>query len=153
MRGIRPIRPLNFIPYVKEDAAKELVQRIGYVPYPRKHGESIFTKFFQEYFLPKRFGIDKRLAHFSSLIVSGQMSRSDALNLIEKPNYESMDLKRDINYLCRKLRIDRSEFEQLLSEPLRYSNEFDNWGSKYELLKSTQKIAEKILRKQLRLFS
>jgi N-acetyl sugar amidotransferase len=152
-KGIRPIRPLNFIPYKKEDATEELVQRIGYVPYARKHGESVFTKFFQDYFLLERFGIDKRLPHFSSLIVSGQLSRAEALGLLNKPNYEKMELNRDINYLCRKLRINLDEFEQLLNGPLRYSQEFDNWESKYKLLKTFQRIAETIFRKKLRIFS
>ena len=79
--GMRTIRPLNYLNYNKKEALIEL-RKIGYKDYPNKHGESIFTKFFQNYYLPVKFGYDKRKPHYSSMILSGQLSRNDAINLI-----------------------------------------------------------------------
>ena len=79
IKGMRTFRPLNFMPYDKEQAIQELESKIGWRSYGRKHGESIFTKFFQNHYLPMKFGYDKRRPHLSSLIVSGQMSRVQAM--------------------------------------------------------------------------
>ena len=72
----------------KSLALDELKGKIGYKPYRRKHGESLFTKFFQNYWLPEKFGFDKRKPHLSSLIASGQISRQSALDEMHKPLYD-----------------------------------------------------------------
>jgi N-acetyl sugar amidotransferase len=153
LRGIRPVRPLNLIPYNKELALKELEERISYKRYPNKHGESVFTRFFQDYFLINRFGFDKRVPHFSSLIVSGQMSREDALIKISHPLYSPGALERDIDFLCRKLRLTRHEFTEIVNSPKGYSSDFQNWSQQYLLLKKVQRILEFLLRRSLKLFS
>ena len=153
IKKIHQVRPLNFIRYNKIEASYELENRIGFKTYERKHGESVFTRFFQEYYLPNRFGIDKRLAHFSSQIVSGQLDRNEALKLIEMQMYEANEILRDIDFLCRKLRITSQEFEIYLTAPRRSYSEFTNWNRKYRLMKLTQSFIRKIFKIKLAKFS
>jgi len=153
LKRMRPLRLLNFTPYVKNDALDELENRIGYVRYPRKHGESSFTRFFQEFYLPHRFGMDKRLPHFSSQIVSKQLTRDHALELLKEPLYRDGELDRDIQFICRKLEISREEFDVILNAPLRDSSEFANWKSIHGRLKRAQKLIEFFARKKITIFS
>lgn len=127
IQNMQVVRPLNYLPYVKEKAIIELQEKIGWRAYGRKHGESLFTKFFQNYYLPVKFGYDKRRPHLSSLIVSGQMSRSDALSKLEEPLYHPDELESDITFFCKKLRISRDEFNQLMMVPNRHYTDFNNW--------------------------
>lgn len=92
------VQLLNFIPYSKEIALERL-QKIGYVPYQRKHGESYFTKFFQNYYLPVKFNMDKRKPHLSSLIMSGIITRKEALEELQEPLYMEAELQADKRYL------------------------------------------------------
>jgi N-acetyl sugar amidotransferase len=153
VKKLRPLRLLNLIPFVKEDALVELENRVGYVRYPRKHGESSFTRFFQEFYLPLRFGMDKRLPHFSSLIVSNQLTRDEALFLLKEPMYRQGELERDIQFICRKLEIDRDEFKQILDGPLRNASEFSNWNNIHRRLKRVQKFIEFLIRRKISVFS
>ena len=153
LKGIRPVRPLNLIPYNKEDALRELETRIGYKRYPNKHGESVFTRFFQEYYLIERFGFDKRIPHFSSLIVSGQITREEALERMKLPLYTKGALDRDIDFLCRKLRLTREEFEVILNSDKHESREFPNWNRNYLVMKKIQSLLERMTHKKLRFFS
>ena len=153
LKQMRTIRLLNFTPYIKDKALDELHNRIGYIRYPRKHGESSFTRFFQEFYLLHRFGMDKRLPHFSSLIVSQQLTRDLALELLNEPLYRDGELERDIQFICRKLEIDRVEFDLILDAPLRDSSEFANWTSIHSRIKRAQRIVEFITRKKITIFS
>jgi N-acetyl sugar amidotransferase len=153
IKKMRPIRLLNYIPYVREDALIELENRLGYIRYPRKHGESSFTRFFQEFFLPHRYGIDKRLPHYSSQIVSQQLTRDEALRLLSEPLYAKSEMERDIQFICRKLDISRENFEQILDSPLRNAKEFSNWNSIHKHLKRIQKIVEFVIRRKIAIFS
>ena len=108
VKRMKPLRPLNYLPYSREIAIAELEGRIGWRAYPRKHGESLFTKFFQNYYLPTKFGYDKRRPHLSTLIASGAITRDQAIALLAEPLYDTDELRRDRQYICRKLRI--SEF-------------------------------------------
>jgi N-acetyl sugar amidotransferase len=153
LKKMRTLRLLNLIPYVKEDAIVELEKRVGYLKYPGKHGESSFTRFFQGFVLPHRYGMDKRLPHFSSQIVSRQLSRENALNLLKQPLYREGELERDIQFICRKLEISRDELEHLLNQPLRNATELSNWKIIFTFLKRTQKIIEFFIRKRIAIFS
>jgi len=147
------VRPLNYMPYVKAEALMELEQTVGYKPYPRKHGESLFTKLFQNYYLPTKFGFDKRRPHLSSLIVSGQMTRDEALVKLDEPLYEPQELEIDIAYFCKKLRITRAQFDDLMSVTPHHYADFPNWEGRYRLLKKGQGIVEKIFGKRVRVYS
>jgi len=141
------------MPYVKAEALAELERTVGYKPYPRKHGESLFTKLFQNYYLPTKFGYDKRRPHLASLIVSGQMSREEALERLAEPLYDPQELEIDISYFCKKLRISRVQFDELMSAPSHHYTDFPTWEGRYNLLKKGQGIAERLLGKRLRVYS
>jgi imidazole glycerol phosphate synthase glutamine amidotransferase subunit len=92
VKGVRVVKPLNYVPYFKEAAMQELVDRFGWQRYAHKHYESRFTRFYEGYWLPAKFGYDKRRAHFSSLILTGQMTREEALRRIAIPAYTDEEL-------------------------------------------------------------
>jgi hypothetical protein len=137
VKRMTPLRPLNLMPYSKEQAVGEL-EGIGWRAYPRKHGESLFTKFFQNYYLPTKFGYDKRRPHLSSLIASGATTRERALDLLLDPLYDANELRRDRQYICRKLRIRDEEFEDLMNRPPHHYTDFDNWDRQYAMMKAVQ---------------
>ncbi len=110
---------LNYMPYSKAEAIKTLEQELGWRYYGGKHYESRFTKFFQSYYLPMRFGYDKRKAHLSSLILSGQMTRSEALKEMEQPTYDTKYLEEDMKYVVKKLGISKEEFDRIFHSPLK----------------------------------
>lgn len=105
---------LNFVPYDKSFVKEFLIKELGWRDYGGKHYESRFTKFFQAYYLPEKFGFDKRRAHFSSLIITGQIDRSQALEGLEEPLYDPVDLKEDKEFIARKLGLTVAEFEAVL---------------------------------------
>jgi N-acetyl sugar amidotransferase len=153
VKKMRTVRPLNFMPYIKADALAELEQMVGYKPYPRKHGESLFTKLFQNYYLPTKFGYDKRRPHLSSLIVSGQMTRQEALTRLEEPLYDAQELEIDISYFCKKLRISRAQFDELMNVVPHHFTDFPTWDGRYRLLKKAQAHVERIVGKRIRVYS
>lgn len=115
--GYETIPILNYVPYNKKAAMKTLQSEFGWKEYGDKHHESIITRFYQAYILPKKFNIDKRRAHLSSLICSGQITRDDALKLIEEDLYESDKLEKDKEYFLKKLEITENEFENYMNAP------------------------------------
>lgn len=144
LRRMSPVRPLNQMWYSKAKAAKELESRTGWTSYERKHEESVWTRFFQNYYLPVRFGWDKRRPHLSSLIVSGQVTRLDALEQLEKPLYEEREMRRDSAYIRRKLRLSEEEFQDLMETDVRDAGEFDNWSAQVARLKKVQVAASRL---------
>lgn len=103
-RKVNWISVLNFIDYDKEKAKIEIAEKIGWKDYGRKHGESNYTRVLQEYILPRKFGFDKRRAHYSSLIASNQMTRDEALEKMKEPFFESEDAARhDIDFVSKNL--------------------------------------------------
>lgn len=126
--GFKFVWPLNLVHYNKPEALALLVEQYGWRKYNTKHGESIITRFYQNYILPTKFGIDKRRAHFSSLICSGQMSRDEALAMIAVPPYTQTELEEDLDYVTKKLGFSREEFDVLMRDTphahLDYPSEF-----------------------------
>lgn len=137
--GMREVRPLNFLPYDRNKAIEELEQ-IGWRNYGRKHGESFFTNFFQNYYLPIRFNIDKRRAHYSSMIVTGQITREEAINLINEPLYKDQEIINELNYFCNKLGISHEEMERFMSLPIREYSDYKNWNSKLKYVKFARSV-------------
>ena len=117
IRKIKTYRPLDYIPYIKEDAMNLLVQKFGYQEYPQKHFESRFTKFYESYWLPERFGYDTRKVQYSSLIVTNQMTRKDALLKLQNKPYDTETIKNDFEYISNKLSIDVSELKKYFQMP------------------------------------
>lgn len=133
LKKFKQLRPLNFITYNKEKAIKEL-EKIGWQYYGFKHGESFFTKFFQNYILPRRYGYDKRKAHLSSLIISNQISREQALKELSKPLYEKQELENDINFFIDKMNITKEDFNLMMSLPKNSYKNYRNWDFKVKIL-------------------
>jgi asparagine synthase (glutamine-hydrolysing) len=153
VRRMRTLRPLNYLPYNKVDAIAELHKTVGWRAYDRKHGESFFTKWFQNYYLPTRFGFDKRRPHLSSLIVSNQMTREEALETLERPLYQPEDLENDIEFLTKKLRISRAEFDELMAVPPRHHTEFPNWDGTVDSIQRWKSRYERVMGRPLRIYS
>ena len=153
VKKMRTARPLNYMPYNKDAAMTEMENLIGWRRYGRKHGESLFTKLFQNYYLPRKFGYDKRLPHFSSLIVSGQLTREQALRDLQEPLYLPDELEIDIAYFCKKLRISLLQFDEFLKPPGRLYSEFPNWDARHRAVKRLQNVMERVRGKRLNVYS
>lgn len=110
-------RPLNYLDYNKEHAREELTREYGWREYGGKHCESRFTKFYQEIYLPRKFGFDKRRLHLSSLIVSGQMTREEALTALAEPIAVPEQVRRDIKFVSKKLGLSAAELDALIDSP------------------------------------
>jgi N-acetyl sugar amidotransferase len=125
-KGLKVVRPLNYVPYVKEDAIKLLVERFGWQPYAHKHYESRFTRFYEGFWLPTKFGFDKRRAHFSSTILTGQMTREEALRKIAVPAYDPETIDQDFEYIATKLDIGVDELRALHAGESRSYRDYRN---------------------------
>jgi N-acetyl sugar amidotransferase len=117
VKGVRVVKPLNNFPYIKEEAMQELVDRFGWQKYAHKHYESRFTRFYEGYWLPTKFGYDKRRAHFSSLILTKQLTRDAALQRIAQPPYDEDVMAQDFEYVATKLDLTVGELRQLMNGP------------------------------------
>ena len=122
--GQKYVEPLNNMNYVRSKAMETLAKEFGWRYYGGKHYESVFTKFYQAYVLPEKFGVDKRRAHFSDLIHNGERSRSEALAELEKPAYDSTALETDKAYVLKKLGFSDHEFAAIMAEKPRSHLEF-----------------------------
>jgi N-acetyl sugar amidotransferase len=110
-------RPLNYLDYDKERAREKLTRLYGWRDYGGKHCESRFTKFYQEIYLPRKFSFDKRRLHLSSLIVSGQLTREQALHELGSPITTTVQEERDVRFVAKKLGITKSELDALIASP------------------------------------
>lgn len=136
VKGIKMIRLLNYVPYDKEAAMKVIQDKLGWVYYGGKHYESIFTRFFQAYILPVKFNIDKRKAHLSTLICSGQISRDAALEEMKKPAYPADLFKEDKEYVIKKLGLSTEEFETIMKSPVKNYKDYPNDEKKLKFIYS-----------------
>ena len=114
LKGVKVVKPLNWVPYNKEQVMDELVEKFGWQRYEHKHYESRFTRFYESYWLPSKFGFDKRRAHFSSLILTDQMSRNQALEKLSKNAYDEVTLDQDYEYIATKLGLTIEELRGIM---------------------------------------
>lgn len=133
VRKIKTIRPLDYIPYIKEDAMNLLVQKFGYQEYPQKHFESRFTRFYESYWLPKRFGYDTRKIQYSSLILTNQMTRNEALNKLSELPYNEDSIKNDFQYVSNKLSISVDELQSYMDMPKKTYKDYRSQDSIYRI--------------------
>lgn len=133
VKGIRIVKPLNHVPFRKEAAMQELVDLYGWQKYAHKHYESRFTRFYEGYWLPTKFGYDKRRAHFSSLILTGQLSRAEALERIARPAYDADTLAHDFEYIATKLDLSVAELQQIMAGSNRSYRDYSNAMSMIDL--------------------
>lgn len=141
--GVEFVNYLNWMTYEK-DAVKEVLKKeLDWQDYGGKHYESIWTRFYQGYILPVKFGVDKRKAHLSALICSGQMTREQALAEMKNPPYDASLLKVDKEFVLKKLGLSEQEFQSIMDLPVRSHWDFDTEGSifnYYPVLKPLQPL-------------
>lgn len=113
--GMKVFKPLNLVPYIKSDAEELLSTKFGWEPFQHKHHESRFTRFYEDYWLPRKFGYQKRKAHFSSLILTGQMTREEALDRVSRPELPEDFLQKEFEYVANKLDMTVVELEQIFN--------------------------------------
>lgn len=133
VKGIKVYRTLDFMPYNKEEATQFLVDNYGYQRYAQKHFESRFTRFYESYWLPKKFGYDTRKVQYSSLILTGQMTREEALALLEKPAYDPETIDQDIEYIANKLDISVEQLMDYFNAPNKTHKDYKNQEFIYDL--------------------
>ncbi len=124
VKGIKAVRPLNYMPYIKEEAKQLLIDKFGWQPYPQKHFESRYTKFVEGYWWPKRFGYDTRKVQYSALILTKQMAREEALKKLESPVYTEEAVREDFEYVSTKLGITADELRGYLNSPKRSHRDY-----------------------------
>ena len=107
------IKPLNFVPYNKSEAEDLLYKKFGWKRFQHKHHESRFTRFYEDFWLPRKFGFEKRRAHFSSLILTGQMTRDEALERISKPELSEEFLQKEFDYVADKLDMSGKDLQDI----------------------------------------
>ena len=133
IKGIKAVRPLDYGPYIKQDAMKLLMDKFGWQPYPQKHFESRFTKFYEGYWLPERFGFDTRKVQYSSLILTNQMTREEALEKLKKPAYNPETIEAEFNYIATKLGISPQELRHYFTIPKKFYWDYKNNESIFKL--------------------
>jgi N-acetyl sugar amidotransferase len=143
VRRIRTVSLLNSVDYDKRSATAELEREIGYRHYGGKHHESIYTRFFQSYILPIKFDIDKRKAHLSSLILSGQVTRPEAIETLGEPIADPKMVESDLTYVIKKLGVGRAEFERIMALPPRSFRDYRNEWASYERLRSLMRLGQR----------
>ena len=129
------LRALNNIPYSKRLAMEVLTKEYEWENYGNKHCESIWTKFFQEYFLPTKFGYDKRRPHFSSMILAGDMTREEAMERLKEPPYNKASLDEDLQVILDKLQLSKREWEEIMQIPIKSYRDYENNKELYQLKK------------------
>ena len=133
IKGIKLFRPLDYIPYNKDESMKLLVQKFGYQEYHQKHFESRFTAFYESFWLPKRFGYDTRKVQYSSLILTGQMTRNEALEKLNKPAYNEETIHQEFEYISNKLGITVEELQSYMDAPKKTYNDYKSQQYIYDI--------------------
>jgi N-acetyl sugar amidotransferase len=126
LMGMKMYHPLNFVEFNKQAAEIELNSLYGWKPFKHKHHESRFTVFYEDFWLPKRFGFEKRRAHFSSLILTGQLGRTEALDRLSKPELTQIAMDKEIKFVADKLEIKRSDLDLLMQLPKKTYADYKN---------------------------
>ncbi len=144
IRGVRFIPILNCLDYNKANAKKLIQSELGWRDYGGKHFESIYTRFFQAYILPKKFGFDKRRPHLSTLIASGEISRETALAELAKDPYGDCDLAQDKEFVIKKLGLTEAEFEKIMSATPRTHYDYPSHAFVFDGLPRLKKLFKRI---------
>lgn len=126
IRGMKRIAPLNYVKYDKEKAMKFLQDKYGWQPYENKHYENVFTRWYEGYYLPHKFGYDKRRVYFSNEILAGTMTRKEALEELGKGAYPAEKQQEDKEYIAKKLGISVAEFDRIIDGPNKTFADYKN---------------------------
>ena len=144
---MRTHRPLEYIDYRKDDAKELLMSELGWRDYGGKHYESVFTKFFQSYYLPVKFGYDKRRAHLASLVVSGQMTRIQAMEELQTPPFDPSTIHEEKEYFAKKLGVSMNEFESIMAERPKFYSDYPNSEKTYATLRKVAQVVKSVVRR------
>ncbi len=139
IRNIHQINILNYVRYNKQEGIKTLEREFDWRNYGGKHCESIFTRFYQKFVLPQKFNVDKRKAHLSTLICSGQITRWEALQELNKALYEPKELQEETEYVLSKLGLSEEEFSRIMNLPVRSHLDYPNGQWQYKQLRRVTK--------------
>ena len=134
-------KPLNLVPFIKNDAESFLQKNYGWEPFQHKHHESRFTRFYEDFWLPRKFGYQKRRAHFSSLILTGQMTREEALERVSRPELSEEFLNKEFEYIADKLDITKDELQVLFKGE---NKTFRDYKTKIKLIMFGSKVMQKL---------
>lgn len=126
IKGMKRVAPLDMIHYDKELAEKELKEKFDWEKYENKHYENIFTRFYEGYYLPHKFGYDKRKCYLSNMILTGQITREQALEKLKEPPYDEKMMRADMEYIAKKLGITIEEFESMINGENKTYKDFKN---------------------------
>jgi hypothetical protein len=148
IKKIRIFRILDYVNYNKKEAKEFLKKEFGWKDYGGKHCESVYTRFFIGYVLPKKFGFDRNRAWMSTLILSGQMTRDEALNELAQGFYSSKkELEEEKDYVIKKLEISDEEFERIMALPVKKHTDYPNNSFFLDRSGYFVRFARKFLRK------
>jgi len=151
-RGLQSHSILNLMPYDKAEVKQRIQDELGWRDYGGKHHESIFTRFYQGYILPRKFGVDKRKAHLTNLIYAGQMTKAEALAELDEPPYDPEQMEEDRLFVSKKLGFTLDEFDAIMRAAPRPHTDFAVEQSVYETwpalkpLRSAFNLAKRIAR-------
>jgi N-acetyl sugar amidotransferase len=137
VRGVRTLSILNYVDYHKDNVMKILQEELGWKYYGGKHYESIYTRFYQGYILPRKFGVDKRYGHLSDLINAGQLTREQALEEIARPPYPLEDQQHDLEYATKKLKLTSVEFDAIMASNVKSFRDYRNSYGFVQFLRAT----------------
>lgn len=139
--GMQVFKPLNLVPYIKDEAEKLLFEKFGWEKFQHKHHESRFTRFYEDYWLPKKFGYDRRKSHFSSLILTGQMTKEEALERLKRPEINEMVMDREFEYVADKLDMTKEQLVEIYNGP---NKTFMDYKNKMSIIKLGSKVMQKL---------
>lgn len=129
VKGVKTITPLNYVPFTKQEMIDTLVNEYGYEPYKQKHFEDLLTKFLEGWWLPTRFGYDIRKAQLSSLVVTGQMTREEAQEILSHPSLTEEESKELFTEVAKRLQISEEELMSYYKLPKVYKKyRNNNWA-------------------------
>lgn len=143
----KQVEILNYVGYKKKEALRILQDELGWRYYGGKHYESIYTRFYQGYILPRKFGYDKRRSHLSSLVCSGEITREDALNELKAPTYPPLMQEEDRLYVAKKLGLSDEDLFAIMNAPKKSYWDYPSYGRfmRHSLVQSMVPIVKKIL--------
>jgi hypothetical protein len=138
VKNIKVVKLLDFNRFLREDAIRELEERFDWIRYPQKHYESRFTRFYESFWTVRKFRYDKRRAYFSSLILTEQMDRNEALGRISTPELPEEVMQREFEYVANKLDWSKEEFQEIFDQE---NKSFLDYGNNYWLIVMFAKLA------------
>lgn len=142
--GIRSTPILNYVDYNRPKAEQLLKDELGWRPYGGKHYESVFTRFFQGYILPRKFHVDKRRPHLATLVAAGDVTRDYALEQLRRDPYADADFESDLEFCIKKLQFTRESFEQYMREPPRSHRDYPTNAWFFEGMPGLKRWAKKL---------